>query len=500
MKNFFVTMLLLVFCCAVQAVERRPNFIIVLLDDMGVHDASFAGNDFIETPAIDKLAHDGVVFTHAYSNAPNCAPGRAALMSGQYAPRTGVYTMMTGDAGDASQRHVQTPKNLMYLPENVYTLAEILHDHGYVTAQIGKWNLGSGPVRGPRGQGFDVNIGGSRVGSLVHGYWAPYQEDLPGLENAPAGEYMTDRLNREAISFIKSSSKKPFFLYLSHFAPHFPIQAPADSLAKYQKKFAEKCAGKKQLDDCDMQDIYPEYAAMLDVVDKGLQQIRQVLDEQGVADNTVIVLLSDNGGYSLVADKNGFRGQKSSLYEGGLRVPMVWYVPQAAAGVSVATPVTAIDIYPTFAALAGIDVSKQVLDGNNIQPLFSKSVSAEKSSVEKNTAKTALEHRSLFWYLPGYTHNTDADEVFSDASQPVGNRNFSQLPASVIQRDGWKLIRYYDGTPAELYNLREDEKETYNLYSFEKVRSASMMTELENWLKKTGGVSSLPANPAYRGK
>ncbi|HQQ63724.1 MAG TPA: sulfatase [Pseudomonadales bacterium] len=502
MKRFLYGLLIMA-CATVFAVEAAgntqiknssPNFIIILLDDMGVHDASFAGNDFIETPAMDKLASDGVVFTHAYSNSPNCAPSRAAIMSGQYAPRTGMYTMMTGDVGEASQRRVTTPKNLVYLQEKVYTLAELLHDHGYVTAQIGKWNLGSGPVRGPLGQGFDVNKGGSRVGSLIHGYWAPYREDLPGLENAPAGEYMTDRLNREAVSFIQSTGDKPFFLYLSHFAPHFPIQAPPESLKKYKKKYAEQCAVKALLHDCNMQDIYPEYAAMLDVVDKGLQQIRETLNRRGIADNTVIVLMSDNGGYSLVEDKEGFRGQKSVLYEGGIRVPMVWHVPHAETGIQISTPVSGIDIYPTFAALAGIDVSKQVLDGNNILPLFSGVNSAGNKKLEE-----ILNRRSLYWYLPGYTQNIDGEEIFADTGKGTGD-NFSQLPAAVIQRDGWKLIRYYDGTPSELYHLDVDTRETRNLYSQETQRAAVMMKALESWLQSTGGALSLPANPAYHGR
>jgi arylsulfatase A-like enzyme len=476
--------------------HRAPNFIIILLDDMGVHDASFAGNDFIETPAMDKLAKEGVVFSHAYSNSPNCAPSRAAIMSGQYAPRTGMYTMMTGDVGEASQRRVLTPKNLMHLQEKVYTVAEMLHDHRYLTAQIGKWNLGSGAVRGPLGQGFDVNVGGSRVGSLVHGYWAPYQEDLPGLEKAPTGEYMTDRLNSEAIAFIKSSSNRPFFLYLSHFAPHFPIQAPTASLEKYKKKYTEQCTNNKRLNDCNMLGIYPEYAAMLDIVDQGIQQIRDTLVQQGIADNTVIVLMSDNGGYSLVQDKDGFRGQKSVLYEGGIRVPMIWHVPRAATGITVTTPVSGVDIYPTFAALAGIDVSKQVLDGSNIFPLFAQAGKADNSVETQN-----LSRRSLFWYLPGYTHNVDGEEVFSDTRLAVNklvNNDFSQLPAAVIQRDGWKLIRYYDGTPAELYDLNKDEKETRNLFATEYKRATSMMKELEAWLQATGGVTSLPPNPAYK--
>ncbi len=479
-----VQVLFLLFACSLQAAERPLNFIIILLDDMGLHDAGFMGNRFIETPAMDKLASEGVVFTQAYANAPNCAPSRAAIMSGQYAPRTGVYTMITGDMGPANERRVQTPKNLMYLPEQVYTLAELLHDHGYVTAQIGKWNLGSGPLRGPEGQGFDVNVGGSRVGSLHHGYWAPYGEDLPGLADAPDGEYMTDRLNREAVKFVEKNHDKPFFLYLSHFAPHFPVQAPRDRIEKYEKKRARDCAQPSMPIYCHMDDTYTEYAAMLSVVDDGIAALRQALQQRDLLNNTVIVLMSDNGGYRLAAEADALRGQKSQLYEGGIRVPMVWRVPAARAGSRVDVPVSGVDIYPSFAALAGIDVSKQLLDGKSLQALL--------------LGSGKFTERSLFWYLPGYTYDLETGQDGGAGVQEHAASGFSQRPAAVMQKDGWKLIRYYDGTPSELYNLRKDVGEVHNVLATEKQRARDLSRELEQWLRDTGGVVTLPDNPAYQ--
>jgi arylsulfatase A-like enzyme len=477
--------------------EKKPiNFIVILLDDLGLHDLGVTGNDFIETPAIDQLAHDGTLFTHAYST-PNCAPSRAELMSGQYATRTGVYTMMTGEMGDAAKRKVVPPPNRVYLPEKVYTLAEMLHDNGYTTAHIGKWNLGTGSVRGPTGQGFDINIGGYRGGAGETGgiYFAPYSTHLPGLQLAPQGEYLTDRLNQEAVDFIEKNSDKPFFLYVSHFAPHFPILAPQETREKYEAKRDVKCGATPVLKMCDMSDVYPEYAAMIEHIDRGVAQIREMLIKEKLAENTVIVLMSDNGGYALASDPDALRGNKSQLYEGGIRVPMIWFVPgSVSAGKAVDTPVTLLDIYPTFAAMVGDIRVAPLLDGTDLSGIFSSRL-FPLLLMDDDSAKKYTD-RALFWYLPGYTVDTDADEVDFTVTK---TGKFSQIPAAVIQRDDWKLIRYYDGTEPELYHLVSDAMETNNLYRDQPVQAVTLMAELENWLRNTGGLLSLPANPAYKG-
>jgi arylsulfatase A-like enzyme len=486
--------MLLLVCLTLQAVaetpaqKKPPNFIVILLDDLGLHDTGFMGNDFIETPAIDQLAHDGAAFTQAYANAPNCAPSRAAILSGQYAPRTGVYTMMNGDMGESARRKLQTPKNNVFLPEQVYTVAELLHDHGYATAHIGKWNLGHGAARGPEGQGFDINIGGHR-GGAGQSFYAPYSKELPGLQNAPVGEYLTDRLNHEATKFINKNKKRPFFLYLSHYAPHFPIQAPIDTVKKYQAKRDTFCKPPAALKYCDMTPYYPEYAAMVEHIDRGVAQLRAALTADGLAENTVIVLMSDNGGYAWVRDPQALSGQKSQLYEGGIRVPMVWLVPGNASGIKVDVPVSGVDIYPTVAALAGIDTRQQLLDGADISPLLS--------------GKGKLPPRALYWYFPAYA----LDSVVDDSDDQAGRRtnaDFSQVPAAVMLRDGWKLIRYYssseqgNGNAPELYFLPDDPQEKHNRFASEKKRGDDMMRELESWLRSTGGALSLPPNPAFQ--
>jgi len=467
------------------ASTKKPmNFIVILLDDWGLHDAGFMGNDFIETPAIDQLAKDGVVFTQAYANAPNCAPSRAAILSGQYAPRTGVYTVATGDMGDATKRKLLTPKNNMFLPEQVYTIAELLRDHGYATASIGKWNLGHGAVRGPEGQGFDLNIAGHR-GGVGQSHFAPYSTQLPNVQSAPVGEYLTDRLNAEAERFIDQHKTQPFFLYLSHYAPHFPIQAPAGTKKKYEEKRTALCGEKPKRVFCEMSGYYPEYAAMIEHIDRGLAQLREKLAKDGLDKNTTIVLMSDNGGYSYVRDPNAQRGQKSQLYEGGIRVPMVWLVPKGQAA-ETDVPVSGVDIYPTVAALAGIDINNLVLDGSNLSPLIF-------------AMTETLPARDLFWYLPGYTTDSaESSEEGWDTQHIKPQAGFTQMPAVAMRRGNWKLIWYYDGSPAELYNVRVDPLEKYNQFLAEKKRGEEMLQALKQWLVAVGGAVELPINPVYQ--
>jgi arylsulfatase A-like enzyme len=490
-KIFFLLPLWFFLLATAQAQAQTPatpkpmNFIVILLDDLGLHDLGFMGNDFIETPAIDQLAKDGVVFTQAYANAPNCAPSRAAILSGQYAPRTGVYTMGTGDMGNAAERKLQTPKNNIFLPEQVYTLAELLHDHGYATASIGKWNLGHGAVRGPEGQGFDLNIAGHR-GGVGLSYFAPYSTQLPNVQNAPTGEYLTDRLNTEAIRFIEQHKSQPFFVYLAHYAPHFPIQAPADTKQKYEEKRKKFCSEKPELTFCEMSDYYPAYAAMIEHIDRGLAQLRERLKAENLDQNTAIVLMSDNGGYPFVRDPNAMRGQKSQLYEGGIRVPMVWLVPGDRAGGISDEPVSGVDLYPTIAALAKIDTSKLVLDGKDIAPLFF-------------APSQALPSRDLFWYLPGYTADVTEDQESSGGNFDIKHHNgFTQIPAVVMRRGHWKLIWYYDGSPPELYNVVVDPLEKHNQFLAEKKRGNEMLQALHQWLAAIGGAEQLPKNSAYQ--
>jgi arylsulfatase A-like enzyme len=453
---------------------NKPNIILILLDDMGWRDVGFMGNTFIETPTLDKLAHEGLVLNNAYSNAPNCAPSRAAIMSGQYAPRTHVYTMIKGNMGDTRLHRVITPANKLYLEPSVITLAEMLKSAGYRTAQIGKWNLGTGEVRGPKGQGFDINIAGSRAGEARNGYFSPY--GLTDLEDGPKGEYLTDRLNNEAIRVIQEKDTRPFFIYLSHFAPHFPPQAPESLIEKYKQK-------KLHLENSQVP-ADAIYAAMVERVDQGIGNIMEALKQQDKENNTLIIFTSDNGGYDKLSYMTPLRGQKSLLYEGGIRVPMLlWWQGHINAAIR-DVPVMGIDIFPTLMRAAGVGNVKQPLDGADLSPLFSTTGRSTTSSAEP-----ALKRDALFWYFPAYVVG-----LYDKAADTV----FQQRPAAVIRKGDWKLIRYLDSSRIELYNLANDPGETRNLADQESSEvQDDLNQELARWLADMHVAEALPLNPAY---
>lgn len=465
MRRFTRCLLCLWFTSPLALAAEKPNIILVVLDDLGWRDTGFMGNSYIETPQLDQLAKQGLVFDNAYSNAPNCAPSRAAIMSGQYAPRTSVYTMFTGDMGDEHLRRVLTPPNKQYLEPKVITIAEMLRNAGYRTAHIGKWNLGTGDVRGPTGQGFDINIAGYRGGEAHHGYFAPY--DLPGLEDAPAGEYLTDRLTDEAVRVIRQDDARPFFIYLAHFAPHPPLQGRKDLLTKYENKRLAIKQGTEPMNS--------EFAAMVEAVDQGLAHILAALEQTGEIDNTLIVLTADNGGYEGVSYMKPLRGQKSYLYEGGIRVPMLWWWPGHIQAQHSQEPVIGIDIFPTLMQVAGVKTVSQPMDGVALQPLF------------QGTA-THLDREALFWYFPAYIADSYGN---SDTSI------FQQHPAVVIRKQEWKLIRYLDSDNIELYNLVKDPGESMNVARQEAARVQELSQLLDQWLKTMDAPLPLQPNPAY---
>lgn len=466
MKHMLRCYLLLMFLFSHGVIAAdKPNIILIVLDDLGWRDVGFMGNSFIETPQLDKLAAEGLVFDNAYSNAPNCAPSRAAIMSGQYAPRTDVYTMFTGDMGNEHLRRVLTPPNKMHLEPKVITIAEVLRSAGYRTAHIGKWNLGTGEVRGPTGQGFDLNIAGFRGGEAHNGYFAPY--DLPGLEEAPAGEYLTDRLTAESVRFIEQDDPRPFFIHLAHFAPHPPFQGRKDLLGKYENKKLSSVQRREPMN--------TEFAAMIEAVDQGVGRIMAALKENGQLDNTLIILTSDNGGYDHVSYMEPLRGQKSYLYEGGIRVPMLWWWQGHIRANRSHEPVMGIDIFPTLLEAAGVTGINQPLDGVALQPLFSGKPSA-------------LGRDALFWYFPAY---------IADSYDNAGDVIFQQHPAVVVRKQEWKLIRHLDSDLVELYNLEKDPGETTNRVASEPAKAQELSTMLDQWLLSMQAPLPLKPNPAY---
>ncbi|WP_299768894.1 sulfatase [uncultured Pseudoteredinibacter sp.] len=449
----------------VPANERPPNIILIVADDLGYNDISTLGGgvsrtdgSIVQTPGIDQLAADGVVFNQSYSGASTCAPSRAMLMTGRYPTRTGFeFTPTPGGMGsmvssisnnmdnnlppavyDAALDETKPDYELQGLPSSEITLAEVLKDQGYYTAHIGKWHLGNDGDMGPHKQGFDDSL------LMTNGLYLP-EDDLNvvnakldfdpidqflwaklGFSNSfnsgsadqfkPA-RYMTDYWTDESVKVIKANKNRPFFLYLAHWGPHTPLQATREDY---------EAVG----------DIKPHrkrvYAAMVRAVDRSVARIMETLEAEGLADNTIVAFTSDNGGAGYVGlpeSNSPFRGWKITMFEGGLRVPMfVKWPKHIAAGRTVNTPVAHIDVMPTLAAAAGAATPEGVeIDGKNILPLLDD--------------ETSWPRKTLFWQNGHY---------------------------QVVRHGDWKLQvndRPTDGLQTWLFNLNDDPTEQKNLVS-----------------------------------
>jgi arylsulfatase A-like enzyme len=439
--------------------QNTPNFVFIFIDDMGWKDVGFMGSKYYETPNIDKLAGQGVVFTSAYANAPNCAPTRACLMSGQYTPRHGVYTVGNSERGKARLRKLIPIRNKRTLAPEVVTIAEALKSAGYVTASIGKWHLGRGTETGPEGQGFDVSIAGNRAG-MTRRHFSPYR--LANLSDGPEGEYLTDRLTDESLKFIEANRDKPFFLYLSHYAVHTPIQAKKPVIDKYRNK--EPDGGQNN----------PTFAAMVESVDQSVGRVMKRLDELGLTDNTVVIFFSDNGGVFGITSMEPLRGGKGTLYEGGIREPMIVRWPgKTRAGSVCDVPVIGIDFYPTMLDIAGAPKpAGQVLDGESIVPLLK--------------GDKGLKRDAIFWHFPAYLQRNYG-----------WKETWRTTPAGVIRRGDWKLIEYFEDGRLELYNLKDDIGEQNNLAHKMPDKTRQLHGLLKQWRKSVNAPVPTELNPAY---
>jgi arylsulfatase A-like enzyme len=454
------------------AAAARPNFVFILADDLGWRDTGFMGSTFYETPNIDRLAREGLVFRDAYANAPNCAPTRASLLSGQYTPRHGILTVAPSARGDSKQRKLLVPETATELPLEVVTLAESLQAAGYATASIGKWHLGR---RGysPVDQGFGFSIAGNARGIAPSYFW-PYEfVNRRGItfriaslrERGHEGEYLTDRLTDEAIRWLDAHAAEPFFLYLSHYAVHTPIQAKPELEAKYRAKEASGGHGDAR------------YAAMVESLDESVGRVLQQLEKLDVADDTVVVFFSDNGGAGAVTSMRPLRGTKGMLYEGGIREPLVVRWPgHIAAGAETDVPVIGVDFYPTFLELAGVTPPPgQVLDGASLGSLlFSRDASA-------------LRKRSLYWHFPAY--------LDAPAGEP---RPFRTTPAGAIRSGDFKLIEFFEDGRLELYDLRRDLGEQTNLAKTHPAKARELHADLQQWRTEVRAAVPTKRNPEYR--
>ena len=431
--------------------ERKLNFILILADDLGWKDLSCYGSTFYETPNIDKLARDGMKFTQAYSACTVCSPTRAAILTGKYPARLHVTDWIPGQMPDNPKLIV--PDWTKYLPLEEVSLARAFHNAGYATASIGKWHLG-GEQYFPDKQGFDINIAGTEAPNPKT-YFAPY--NISTLKDGPNGEYITDRLGNEAEKFIEANKDKPFFLYFPEFAVHLPLQGKKEIVAKYEKKVR---AGMTQTNAI--------YAAMVESMDDTVGQVRRKLEELKIADNTVIVFASDNGGRVPTTSNDPLRVGKGSCYEGGTRVPLMVYWPKVTKPGGVCeTPVSSVDLYPTLLEIAGEKkAAKKGVDGVSLVSLLKE--------------KGKLKRDELFWHYPHYQH------------YQLGGAT----PYGAIRKGDFKLIEFFDDMRVELYNLRDDIGEQHNLASEMPDQVNKLRNRLHEWRKEVG--AQMPTlNPNY---
>lgn len=441
-----------------SSVLAKPNIVLIYIDDYGWRDVGFNGTKFYETPNADRIAREGMIFRSAYSNGPNCAPSRACLMSGLYSPRHGIYTVANSDRGKASLRKIIPTKNTTVLADEFVTMAEALKAGGYTTATMGKWHLGKDPTT----QGFDINIAGREWGSPSGGgYHSPYK--YPNLVNKQKGEYLTDRLGNEAAKFIEEHKDKPFFLYLTHYAVHTPIQAKPELTSKYQMK--------PTVD----QQTNAKYAAMIESMDDSVGTVLDTLDRLKLADNTIVVFYSDNGGHAGATSNAPLRGSKGMLYEGGIRVPMAVRWPGVAAPGSVCEePVIGIDLYPTLLeATKTKRPAKAQLDGSSLIPLL-------------KDAEARLFRPALYWHFPAYLQGSTRR-----------HGPFRTTPSGAVRMGDWKLIEYFDDGTLELYNLTKDMGETSNLAEQQPKQTARLHAMLKAWRRATDAPVPTEMNPQF---
>ena len=442
--SFVVLMLGSLSAIAADA-SRRPNVIVILMDDMGWRDVGFMGNRFVETPHIDRLAKNGLVFTQAYASAPNCAPTRACLISGQYTPRHGIYTVVDPRQLPGSPWHkLQAAESKSELDTTSVTVAETLQSGGYATAFFGMWNLGrgrSGPVT-PGGQGFQKVVFPENLGFGKDEY---FDDDK---------NYLSDRLTDELLKFVDENRKHPFFAYYADHAVHAPWNPKPDLKAKYERKAA---ANPDRRDN-------PDYAATVEAVDQNVGRIMQHLTKLNLIENTLVIFTSDNGGTQQFTPP--LRGGKGELYEGGIRIPLVVTGPGVKnPGSTCDAPVSSIDLYPTLIELADIRAPKEhTLDGVSLVPALS--------------GAATLDRPRLFWHFPCY----------------VGKAT----PCSAVREGDFKLIEFFEeGGRVELYNLKTDPNEEKNLATSLPDTAANLTKTLKNWQKETGALLPVGPNPNY---
>lgn len=451
----------LLLSCQQEDPSPKPNILFILADDLGYHDLSSMGSEYYETPNIDRIGLEGMIFTDGHATCQVCSPSRASIMSGQFPGRHGITDWIGARSGTewrkANRYNKLLPAAYVHnLPHAFTTLPEAMKEAGYLTFFAGKWHLGKEGSY-PEDHGFDINKGGHERGSPPGGYFTPFKN--PKLSDGEPGENLSMRLARETIQFIRENQDTSFFAYLSFYAVHSPIQTTKEKWERYRQKaevmgIAESgYIMERRLPIRQVQDN-PIYGGLVEAMDEAVGEVLSCLDELGLEKNTIVIFTSDNGGVSsgdnFSTSNLPLRGGKGYQWEGGIREPYFIKVPWLVSpGAKCDVPVTGTDFYPTLLDLVGVDLRPdQHMDGVSLVPLLS---------------GENIPERSLYWHYPHY-----------------GNQGGD--PSSIIRKGEWKLIHYWEDGQDELYNLAADPSEKNDVSADNPELTTQMRSELKDWL------------------
>jgi arylsulfatase A-like enzyme len=442
-----------------SAESAKPNIVLIFADDLGWADTGFAGSDYCETPNLDRLAREGMIFRHAYSSMGNCAPSRACMLSGQYTPRHHVYAVGSTNRGPVELMRMLPVPNELTLPAKTVTLGEAMKSAGYATGYFGKRHLKSDNGTKAEDAGFDV------VKIARPGLNSNNADDPKGIFS----------ITSAACQFIETNKDQPFLAYLPHYAVHTRLEARKEALEHFRKKQPGKLHNNAL------------YAACLAELDTGVGMVLDKLDELKLTEKTLVVFTSDNGGTSW--SQEPLRGKKGGYYEGGIRVPTAVRWPGVVPpGSTCDEPIVNSDFYPTFLAAAKASPpSDHILDGADLLPLF--------------RGEKPFQRQAIFWHFPGYLNGP-----VPRGRDPV----FRTRPVSVIRKGDWKLLLYHEewqldggrekidtNRAVELYNLAEDESERKDLAGRDTEKRDELLTDLLGWMEKTSARLPTKANPAF---
>lgn len=458
--SIFISLItLLIFASFKDNTQRfKPNIVIINVDDLGWRDVGFMDSKFYETPNIDKLSRQGMVFTNGYASASNCAPSRACLMTGKWTPRHGIYTVGSSERGKSKYRKLIPIANTETLERDLDVFPQILRDIGYSTIHAGKWHLSDDP----EDYGFMVNIGGGHNGHPTS-YYPPYGNVNLKAENK---EYLTDLIMDKTIEYI-NSIENPFLLYYAPYAVHTPIHPVKNLLNKYRDK--PEWNGQNNID----------YATMIENLDRNIGILISTLQKKNLYKNTFIIFTSDNGGLYGITNQHPLRAGKGSYYEGGIREPFIFvWNGKINPNTKSDIPITNLDIFPTILQSAGVELENFNYDGQSLIPIL----------IDEDHG----EERPLFWHFPIYLQAYNVNENENRDSL------FRTRPGSVVRFGDWKLHQYFEDGGLELYNLKEDIGERTNLVKVHPGKVEELLDILNSWRKETNAPIPDKLNPDFK--